>query len=105
MMRTVNQFRLRVRVRMNDRTGRTKKNAGKSFCWEILIEFHKNFKLQTVSGKRSMVSKFFHYDQTRLKPETSLKVTPFHGCFSRFFKLYKWYQITKSITNKLHQTT
>ena len=33
-----------------------------------------------------------------VKPATSLKVTLFHECCSTFFKLYKWYQITQSIT-------
>ena len=32
------------------------------------------------------------------KPATLLKVALLHGCFSRFFKLYKWYQITQSFT-------
>ena len=32
------------------------------------------------------------------KPATLLKVALLHGCFSRFFKLYKWYQIVQSIT-------
>ena len=31
---------------------------------------------------------------------TSLKITLLHGCFSRFFKLYKWYQIAQSITHE-----
>ena len=29
------------------------------------------------------------------------KVTLLHGCFSRFFKLYKWYQTAQSITYDL----
>ena len=33
-----------------------------------------------------------------LQPATLLKVTLFHGFFSRFFKLYKWYQIVQRIT-------
>ena len=33
-----------------------------------------------------------------VKPVTSLKVTLLHECWSTFFKLYKWYQITQSIT-------
>ena len=36
--------------------------------------------------------------KTPMKPATLLKVTLFHGCFSRFSKLCKWYQITQSIT-------
>ena len=33
----------------------------------------------------------------RLQPAPFLKVTLFHGCFSRFFKLYKQYQIVQSV--------
>ena len=33
-----------------------------------------------------------------LKPATLLKLTLLHGCFSRFFKLYKWYQIAQRTT-------
>ena len=33
----------------------------------------------------------------RLETATLLKVTLVHGCFSRFFKLYKWYKIAQSI--------
>ena len=32
------------------------------------------------------------------KSATLLKVTIRHGCFSRFFKLYKWHQIEQNIT-------
>ena len=35
------------------------------------------------------------------KPATLLKVTPLHRCFSRFFKLYKWYQIVQIIIHVL----
>ena len=35
-----------------------------------------------------------------LKPATLLNLTLLHGCFSRFFKLYKWYQIVQRITNE-----
>ena len=34
----------------------------------------------------------------KLWPGTLLKVTLLHGCFSRFFKLYKWYQIAQSVS-------
>ena len=34
------------------------------------------------------------------KPATLLKVALLHGCFSRFFKLYKWYQIAQRIVDK-----
>ena len=33
-----------------------------------------------------------------LQPATLLKVTLLYGCFSRFFKLYKWYQIMQSVS-------
>ena len=33
-----------------------------------------------------------------VKPATLLKVTFLHGSFSRFFKLYKWYQVAQNIT-------
>ena len=32
------------------------------------------------------------------KPATLVKVTLLYGCLSRFFKLYKWYQIAQNIT-------
>ena len=31
-------------------------------------------------------------------PATLRKVSLFHGCFSRFSKLYKWYQIAQNIS-------
>ena len=34
-----------------------------------------------------------------LQPATLLKVTLLRGCFSRFCKLYKWYQIAQRITD------
>ena len=36
-------------------------------------------------------------DSCRLQSATLLKVTFLHGCFSRFLKLYKWYQIVQRI--------
>ena len=33
-----------------------------------------------------------------VKLQALLKVTLLHGCFSRFFKLYKWHQIEQRIT-------
>ena len=33
-----------------------------------------------------------------VKLQALLKVTLLHGCFSRFFKLYKWHQIAQRIT-------
>ena len=40
----------------------------------------------------------FTYSRIAGLPEILLKVTFLHGCFSRFFKLYKWYQITQSVS-------
>ena len=36
-----------------------------------------------------------------MQPATLLKVTLLHVCFSRFFKLYKWYQIAQRITDRM----
>ena len=36
-----------------------------------------------------------------MQPATLLKVTLLHVCFSRFFKLYKWYQIARRITDRM----
>ena len=33
-----------------------------------------------------------------VKLQALLKVTLLHGCFSRFFKLYKWHQIAQRIS-------
>ena len=39
----------------------------------------------------------FTFSKVACKPATLLKVTLRHGCFSRFLKLYKWYQIAQSM--------
>ena len=36
-----------------------------------------------------------------MQPATLLKLTLLHVCFSRFFKLYKWYQIAQRITDRM----
>ena len=40
----------------------------------------------------------FRPNAGKYEPATLLKVILLQGCFSRFFKLYKWHQIAQSIT-------
>ena len=54
-------------------------------------------KLQAYSQSRPYHFKFFK----ACKPAALRKVTLLHGCFLRFFKLYKWYQIAQCISFKL----
>ena len=44
-----------------------------------------------------MAKNSFVSEVTELRPATLLKLTLLHGCFSRFLKLCKWYQIAQRI--------
>ena len=75
--------------------------------WDVTDTSQENvlcFSLYSTNGDMWYIARllpfvqFKKYVLCRLQPTTLLKVRLLYGRFSRFFKLYKWYQIAQSIT-------
>ena len=64
--------------------------------WDALytIWYH----LYNSKSAKNTLEECYFQQRCRVKPATLLKVILFHGCFSSFFILYKWYQIAQCIT-------